>query len=183
METVEGKNIKDLFEKIIGIYTDTSRLLVDAEALMKERGFENIGSGNSISTEQSKVKTNVHLWVTPYAVMYFAEEESATSPIYGLGVFFMGPADMKKPIEPLVIFGCLNLKIDEEGSRKRPLPWYLKEAWFSMTENREIGKLHKVSEKFEIKNGVIQALHIEDISDFDSLQSKIIEPLLEMSID
>ena len=180
----EGEKIKELFESIRVIYKQSAIMLADAEARLAEKGYNCIG-GNQLATEQSKDRTRPGRWVTPFAALYFEEEHSSSNQVLSIGIFYTD-YDRETPIEPLVIFGCFEMKTDEDGTRTKPSNWILKEAWYRVAKTRKVNEVTHIGDQHGHPNWFLRAtvcaVPLETIIDIDTLASSIIDPLLEMDL-
>ena len=168
--------IKNTFTNLVKIYSETSSLLLDADTYLEEYGFTCAHSNNTLATEQSKHINLPSRWITYHAGRYF-NSESHDKILLGLSVFYLNAR--QQPIEPILVFGVFDMKLNEDGDQLGYAYWYIKEAWFNFKNEFEFNTKYEIKEKLNFDSVTLMAIKLTDIKSQEGLKNNVISPLIE----
>lgn len=171
-----SQNISDTFGNMIKIYEETARLLLDADDLMTRNGHH-ASRGMGIESPYSKSLTYPRWWLTFSAVRYYISEDEPRD-ARGVGVFFFN--SRLDPIEPIIVFGLLRGKDDDTEPEINP-SWVLWDAWSKSVNDQTLGVVHEFHNVKGVTKGRLKAILLEEVTDVESLEQKVIQPMLEMT--
>ncbi|GAI07086.1 unnamed protein product [marine sediment metagenome] len=167
--------IKITFENLIKIYSESSKLLLDASALLDKEGFY-CPHGNTLGTNQSKNINNPADWITPYGARYFISDDHPKV-LLGISIIFIGPRN--HPVEPLVVFGKFEMKEEIKSNYEY---YYLRHCWYHLCDSQELNKIHEIaaSPDWYFKSVKLIGKKLMEIENLDSIKKIIIDPLVDL---
>jgi hypothetical protein len=170
-----SENITATFSNVIQIYEETASMLQDLDALMEQHGYRCF-HGSAFGSEQSRQINYPKHWLIPFMSRYYANEETPME-FKGVSIFYLDAT--QTPIVPIIVYGCFLSEGSEVSERKY---WYamLKDAWFKHVDQRVFDEEIQVTGLDGIQNAIIRALLLEEIQDIESLEAKIVGPLLSI---
>ncbi len=169
-------DIRITFENIMKVYQASSSLLLDTDSLMEEKGYTCV-HGNYLGTEQSKNINLPNNWIPPFCSRHYVNIQDPEK-IKTIGIFYVDKA--KIPIDPLIITAIFQMDKDKDA---KVLPYYygyLKEAWFSLAEEKKLDSVIDISGGWNFIKGKVRAVSLDVVDDQASLKTKVIQPLLNM---
>ena len=169
-------NIRATVTNMVKIYEETARFFLDADDLMG-RNSHRVLKGSRLESELSRSLNYPRWWLMFSGVRYYIPDEDP-SVARAIGVFFYD--SRHEPIEPIIVMGMF-IRIDSEDAEPEINPFgVLWEAWNKAISDQTLDKDHNVGEVRNIGQGKVRGMLLEEVSDFEALESKVINPLLEM---
>jgi hypothetical protein len=151
-------------------------MLQDADALIQKAGNKYL-HGNSIGMESSEHIGYPRWWIYPYISRYYISDENP-SEIKAIGMIFIDPD--QSPTHPIILIGCFQSLGDPAVDNKYSYR-YLSDSWFKLIAERELGVEYQVEGLNNAKCGVVKGFDINEIPDLETLNEKIVKPLLAMN--
>lgn len=171
-----SENIRATVVNMVRIYEETARFFLDADDLMTRNGHR-VLKGSALESESSKSLHYPRWWLMFYGIRYYIPEQDPNV-ARAIGVFFYD--SRHEPIDPIIVTGVF-VGSDLEGDEAEVTPYFvLWEAWNKAVSDQTLGKVYEVGEVRKVRKGKVRAMLLEEVSDFEALESKLINPLLEM---
>jgi hypothetical protein len=170
-------NIQTTFNNMIAIYQESANLLLDASSILEKSGYQCL-HGNTLGTEQSKNINNPKWWITPYISRYFAAQENPDE-MKVIGIFFVDRDYV--PIGPIILISCFKMQRKESEEEYAYNYWYLKEIWFSLIKERQLGVDLDFGKYRNIASGKVRGVPLVEVNNQETLKKYVVEPLISMS--
>lgn len=171
-----SENIRATVVNMVRIYEETARFFLDADDLMTRNGHH-VLRGSALESESSKSLHYPRWWLLFFGVRYYIPEEDPNV-ARAIGVFFYDARH--EPMEPIVVIGTF-VGLDDEDDVEQANPYgVLWEAWNKSIPDQTLGKDHKAGKIQKMRQGIIRGMLLEQVSDYEALESRVINPLLEM---
>lgn len=179
-------NWTELFDELTRVFKDVSKLLLDADGMMGQRGYLNWKPRSSaVGTETSTSVWRPEEWYPRWVGRYYLHEsdETQSGPCLFVAVFLSDQAKAgdwarKQRIEqPLVIAGVIS----QEDGATQALGWHYWDAksWFWENDKLETRQREVTHQRDEVTIRSF-AIELQALSDTASLAEKVIKPLLGM---
>ena len=173
----QSTTVKNTFSNLIKIYSESSKLLRDAEELLKRKKFH-CDHGNYLGTAQSKHIDSPEHWFVPYGTRIFKSTEY-NDLLLGITIIYIGKDNT--PIEPLIVFGIYKMKEGKESSYRYN---DLRHLWYHSIEDQRLDIIHEYNSEPDsdsiFNNARIIGKALTDIENIESIERKIITPLFEL---
>ncbi len=171
-----SENIRSTFTNMVKIYEETARFFLDADDLMTRNGYR-VLKGSALESETSRSLNHPRWWLMFSGVRYYIPEENPEV-ARAIGVYFYD--SRHEPIEPIVVLGTFaREEMDGDEGEINPFG-VLGDAWNKANPDQGLDKDHQVGEVRNIRQGKVRGMLLEDVPDFETLESKVINPLLGM---
>lgn len=169
-------NIKTTFENILKIYNETASLILDADELMDRSGYTPL-RGAWMETEYSRSLEYPNFWLAQAAGRYYKYEKDPKI-AKAIGVLFLdGNLDVT---DPIIVSTSLKCRFDEEDGISPYIN--LRKTWFLQLGERSLGENHEFGEINLIERGKIRGILLENVTNHETLEKLVVEPLLAMDL-
>jgi len=174
-----SENIRATFTNMVKIYEETAKFFLDADELMTRNGYR-VLKGSALESESSRSLNYPRWWLMFAGVRYYIPEENPDIS-RAIGIYFYDSSH--QPIEPIIVIGTF-VRDESEGDEDEINPFgTLGDAWNKEITDPMLEKEYEVGKIRNVKRGKVRGMLLEGVTDFEALESKVINPLIEMKLD
>lgn len=174
-----SENLKATVENMVKFYEELARLFLDADDLMI-RNAHRVLKGSALESESCRSLNYPRWWLMFGGIRYYIPD---ADPHLGraIGVFVYN--SRHEPTEPVLVLGAFRGDPDEVSGEEINPAGALWDAWNKMIPEQTLGLDHAVGAVRDVSRGIVHGMLLEEVTDFEALETKVVNVLLGMNVD